>query len=61
MNEVIWLMLMSFALVAPVMLGLLYVSVSGRIERDEDARFLPLNDPDPDLWDLERERPGEQP
>jgi hypothetical protein len=56
MNPIVWLMLMSFALVAPVMFVLLWASMSGTIGRDEDARYLPLNDPDEDVWDVERGR-----
>ncbi len=55
MNPDFWLALMSIALVAPAMLALLYVSLTGRLGRSEDARYLPIMDPEHDFWDTEEE------
>ncbi len=55
MNPDLWLALMSIALVAPAMLVLLYVTFTGRLGSTEDARYLPILDPEHDFWDPEED------
>jgi len=60
MNPDLWLALMSIALVAPAMLTLLFASLTGRLGRNEDARYLPIMGPEHDFWATdEDERPEE--
>jgi hypothetical protein len=53
MSDDLWLALMSLALVLPVMIAVLFVALTGRLGRSEDARYLPIMDPERDFWDIE--------
>ena len=55
MSDDLWLAFMSMALVAPVMLALLCITFSGRLGHTEDARYLPIMDPEHDFWDTEED------
>jgi hypothetical protein len=44
------LILWSLILV-PAILLLLYAFFTGRLAEDEDRRFLPIREPEPDWWD----------
>ena len=55
MSDDLWLAFMSVGLVAPAMLALLYITFSGRLGHTEDARYLPIMDPEHDFWDTQED------
>ena len=60
MNIDVALALMSFTLVAPAMVALLYLVFTGRFGTTEDARSLPLRDYEEDVWQHEVRKTAER-
>jgi len=56
MNVDVVLALMSITLVAPAMVALVYLVVTGRFSATEDARSLPLRELENDFWQREDPR-----
>ena len=56
MNIDVVLALMSITLVAPAMVALVYLVVTGRFSATEDARSLPLREREDDFWQCENPR-----
>ena len=46
-----WLLLLSMAMLLPVIIGLLTAAFFGVFRRSEDVKYEVLRDPEPDYWD----------
>ena len=58
MNPDLWLVLMSLALVLPVMIVVVVVALTGKMRRSEEARYLPTLAPERDFWEEQDDPKG---
>ena len=49
-NFIAWVFILSFALVGPTVLFLLFASLRGYVTGSEEARSLPSHSPEDDYW-----------
>ena len=54
MTQEVVLVLMSVSMVLPVMIALLYLVFTGRLNSTEEARSMPMLDHEDDVWQHEK-------